>query len=813
MTDKRKNKLLDEPVIVLNGLVTDKAQYSNEQIKEFLKKKKKIKEKNTKNISSPKKTRKIAGNINKRDLINNNNIIMLSEDSDSNEIHKAKKNIKSPKKAKNQRNKKNKSTDEEESLFGANSVEKKKKSGLGDYKLKKNKININNKMHNKIVEEDDEEEKEDDNEEISSDNYNKNKIRDAFTFKSSIIKANSIPKIHYKHVEESFNYDEIKDICKNKSCTYISLFNSNELKIIIELNSSVQQLLKKIKNDGKEILIISEQNQENNLINALDDLIKRKDNKDNKYTLFQELKPDKNNILKYMPRDYCGVNNFGFMNIISFNGEDKIEFITTFFKDRTNKYILKFRKYILNLSSNNDNENIIYHIIIPKNNLKLIDINLNDNMNLHELLDKLNCEYYLYAQQPGELLIVEPGSLHISYYKKSKDIEKQDIYLLMFWNKMNINSFYDYLSLKNDCLTEKYKYFPILSMLFNLVNKKIKYLSDDSIKTIREIYNDMDSYENINKYIKDINDNNISFHKLFLKNIDLCNVCQQELFNFYVYNVKDNDEISESKNNSCFLCINCAYKKNYFSIPKSIIFYKYSKEEIDYFINKIFKYLNKNKKDINNNEIISKCFDLNNREDDFINVDEFIINIDGCLQIIDKDYENNNILSNKNVKVDKYLKFIENDKLNEQDLIGPLNKINFTNKISEDDLYEVFKPKDYGPLNNNDLNIVSVIDNLNPNVDSKNERINVNINMNMNEMDKNINNNIINVDSINSVNSFSLFNNREKDNPLDQMPNNNKDGIRNPFINAESKESSQNPSKKKKKKGSTVSDLIAGGMF
>ena len=48
MTDKRKNKLLDEPVIVLNGLVTDKAQYSNEQIKEFLKKKKKNKEKKNK---------------------------------------------------------------------------------------------------------------------------------------------------------------------------------------------------------------------------------------------------------------------------------------------------------------------------------------------------------------------------------------------------------------------------------------------------------------------------------------------------------------------------------------------------------------------------------------------------------------------------------------------------------------------------------------------------------------------------------------------------------------------------------------------
>ena len=812
MTDRRKKKnIVDEPVIVLNGLVTDKTQYSNEQIKEFLKKKKKIKEKNIKNVASPKKTRKIAGNNNKRDLINNNNIIMLSEDSDSNEINKAKKNKKSPKKAKIQKNKKNKSSDEEESLFGANSIEKKRKSGLGDYRLKKNKININKKIHNMIVEDDEEEENEDDNEQISSDNYNKNKIKDVFTFKSSM------PKINYKNVEESYNYNGIKDICKNKSCTYISLFNSNELKNIIELNSAVQQLLKKIKNDEKENIIISEQSQEKHLINALDDLIKRKDNK---YTLFQKLKPDCNNILKYMPSDYCGINNFGFMNIISYNGEDKIEFITTFFKDRTNKYILKFRKYILNLSSNNDNENIIYHIIIPKNNLKLIDINFNDNMNLYVLLDKLNCEYYLYAQQPGELLIVEPGSLHLSYYKKSKDIENQDIYLLMFWNKMSIDSFYDYLSLKNDCLDEKYKYFPILTMLFNLINKKIKYLSDDSIKTIREIYNDMDSYENINKYIKDINDNNISFHKLFLNNIDLCDICQQELFNFYVYNYKDNDEISENNNNSCFLCINCAYKKKFFSIPKSIIFFKYPKEELNYFTNKIFEYINKNKKDINNNlndfinddkDIISKCFDLNNRKDDCINIDEFILKIDGPLKIIDKDYENNNSLSNKNIKVDKYLKFIENDKLNEEDMIDPLNKINFTN---QDDFYEVFKPKDYGPLNNNDLNIESVIDNLNPNVDNKNEIMNVSINMNMNEMDKNINNNIINVESINSVNSFSLLNNREKDNPLEQMPNNNNnDVIRNPFINNESNENSQNPSKKKKKKGSTVSDLIAGGMF
>ena len=826
MTDRRNKKLyIDNPIIVLNGLVTDKNKYSRGQKIEFLKKKKKLNEKQSKNVSSPLKNRKNGTNNNNREKINNN-IIMLSEDSDSNEIPKMKNkknNVKSPQKDnKNKKIKKikNISTDEEEkeNAFSPMSEVKKRKNALGDYKLKKNQYNNKRKISN-LIEDDEEYEIEDDNDEILTNHKNKNKIRDVFPFKSSLMRNESVPNINYKNVEENINYDykEIRNKCKNNSCIYISLFNYNELKSIIESYSAVLQFFKKIKKEEKENIIISDQDQEKNLINALNEFLNH--NRNNKYELFQKLKPEYNNILNYIPGDYCGINSFGFMNICSYNGEDKIKFITPFFKDKTNKYILKFRKYILNLSSfksNNDDENSIYHIIIPKNSLKKIDINFNEEMNINDLLNKLNCEYYFFNQKPGELLIVEPGSLHLSYYKKSENTDKQDKnYLLMFWNKMSIDSFFDYMTLKNDCLNEGYKHFPILSMLFNLINKKIKNLSDDSIKTIREIYNEMDSYENINKYIKEINDNNISFHKLFLNNIDLCSICQQEIFNFYVYNNDKNEENDEKNNNNNFLCINCAYKKKYFSIPKSIIFFKYSKDELESFVNKIFTYINKNKNDINNNIndykdkdiIISKYFDLNNRKDDCINIDEFILKLDGPLKIIDKEYENNNFLSNKNIKVDKYLKFLENDKLNNPNFTDPLNKINFINNTTNDDIYEIFKPKDY-PNNYNNNNIVSIIDNVNPNINMNNNiymnNKNEIINLNDNEVEKNqINNND------DTTNSFSLFKNRERDNIFEQGINNN--DIINPFINRENKDNNQ--IKKKKKKGSTVSDLIAGGMF
>ena len=790
MKEKRQNKFyLDNPIIVLNGLVTDKNQYSSEQTIQLLKKNKKVKGKKLKKENYI----FINKNIDNNEQLDNEKIITLSEDSDSNGESKINSEIKSSKKIndnikpKKLKNKNIISTDKKNPNIFDESIKNKKNE-------KNNKTNKNNKKENKKrikplleVNDDDNHDNDDndDNEEIIE---IKNNIKDDSLSKGILSNGLKPLQIKYKNVEVSTDYNEIKKICKNNSCTYIPLFNSNDLKSVIELNSSILKLNKKIKNDGKENIIISEYNQEKNLINALNKLLFQK--KDNKFELFQKLKPEYKNILNYLTCNYCGINNYGFMNINSFDNDNQIHFITSLFKDKTSQYVLKFRKYILNLSSfqsdsinNSYNEYFIYHIIIPKNNIKSLDINFNEKMSLNELLDKLNCEYYFYKQSPGELLIVEPGCIHLTYYKKTKKYEK---YLLVFWNKMSIDLFSDYMFLKNDCIKEEYKYFPILTMLLNLINKKIKYLSDDYIKTILEIYNEMDTYENINKYIKDINDNNIFFHKLFLKNIDICNNCQQEIFNFYVYYNDNNIDFNIENKNNQFLCINCAYKKKFFSIPKSIIFYKYSKDEIKSFINKISAYINnKNKKekkekkeyiDIDNSddddeeEIISKTFDLNNRKDDCVNIDEFILKIDGPLEIIDKDYENNNnYLSYKNIKVYKDLIKLENDKINN---IDPLNNLN------ENDIYEFssfsFKPNLL--FNNSDRK-------------SDTEKKNKNIN---------------NLLSFNKKDNYVELNNNNL-----MLSKNDKDrnDIKRDYNINEKKQS------KKKKKKETVSDLIKDGKF
>ena len=44
----------------------------------------------------------------------------------------------------------------------------------------------------------------------------------------------------------------------------------------------------------------------------------------------------------------------------------------------------------------------------------------------------------------------------------------------------------------------------------------------------------MDNYGIINKYIN----NKIWFHKLFLNEVYFCQHCQQEIFNFYIYDQK-----------------------------------------------------------------------------------------------------------------------------------------------------------------------------------------------------------------------------------------------------------------------------------
>ena len=725
MMEKDKSNYFDYPIVLNDPFpVRKKNPYpykkGNETINKEKKSQKKSRNQRNKRNNKNQKTPKRKSNLLEE------KIIELSEDSNSdNSINLPKINserkVSKLKNNKNSKRKKNNILSLEDDIYGVSPKKRNKFESTTKIsrkeKNKRNKSNINYKKGNSKINTNEYtiDYSSDNEDEINDDHYeneNLEVIKEREEYK---------PNLNFKYPQNCSTYEDMKITLKNSPCLYYSIFDSLELKNIVEQNSTVVRLFKKLKKEENVNIIISDQKQEMNLINSMNELLLSKKGKSDEYKLFQKLKPEYNNILKYLPNEYCGINTFGFTNIKSNNNKDEIHFITSFFKDKTSQYILKFRKYILNLSSfSNSNENYIYHIIIPKDNINKIDINFNREIELNKFLENLNCEYYFYKQNPGELLIIEPGSIHLSYYETKKTYGSlYDNYLVMTWNKMSIDSFNDYMTLKNNCINEGYKHLPILNMLLNLLNKKYNCISGDNIKTILEIFNKMDSYENINNYIKEISENNICFKKLFINNIYICNNCEQEIFNFYVFNngndcQKVNDIQIPEKSNTNFICINCAHKKNYFSKSDCVIFYKYSKTEIDSYISKVTSIINnknREKETIKEDDerIISNCFDIINREDEDLIINEFSLKINGALNVIDKEYENNGNLFQKFIRVDKYLKNIENEKYYNDSFdsfdVDPLSKDNFKNNIKENDIYETLNINNYHIINNSLLDI------------------------------------------------------------------------------------------------------------
>ena len=755
---------LGKPIVLLNGLVTDKNNYTDEQKIQLLQSKKNSKFKMPKNI-------KIIKHIPEKDK--NKNMMELSEgEDDGNEVKifsalnsfSSKKkesqeeneegtyeegmNSTNNSKTKEELNKTSKSVNKAFSLINLAGGKKEHKRERNKTKnrsdIKKSQRRKKEENINKISDFSEFTETSNSNQVNLNLHINKKSMRKTSVRKTSIRKffaqkeeETSEINIEYKKVPKLTSYEEILKIRKNSynCCVYIPLLDSNDIKSIVENKSRISSLNKKLKKERKQTILISDKSKEINLTKALFYCLKNKNN-NNQLELFKQLSPEYNNILQFMPVHYTGVNNYGFMNINycannanvntnninAIKNQEEIHFITNFFNDKNSQYVLYFRKYILNLSCfkqsdnlSNDGDYNIYHIIIPKNSVNKINININEEMSLLSLLKKLNCEYYFYCQRPGELLIVEPESVLLSYYSKEaidnyQNFEKN--YLIMYWNKMNKDSFSDYLILQNICKNEKYKNFPIVNTLINLINKQSATLSKDIIKIILEIYNDFDTYENINQYINDINENNIRFHKLYLNGIYLCQYCQQEIFNFYVYdqrnknnNITNNDHFDKNNmieyenninNNSDiylgqaggqFICINCAHNKNFFKEEKNNIFFKYTKDEVNDLIKAITSKINSFRYR-ERKEIISEIFN-GKKKDDCLNVDEFLLKIDGPLRNLDKDYEKNNI-NNKEIVVDKYLDIFNNKKNNDVNLnnIDPLKSANFINNITEKDLYE-----------------------------------------------------------------------------------------------------------------------------
>ena len=245
--------------------------------------------------------------------------------------------------------------------------------------------------------------------------------------------------------------------------------------------------------------------------------------------------------------------------------------------------------------------------------------------------------------------------------------------------------------------------------------------------------------------------------------------------------------------------------KNYFNENKNIVFFKYTKDEVNNLILNINSKINK-PRNKDKNEIISDKF-YGKRNNDCINMDEFLLKIDGPLRILDSAFQQNK----NDIQVDKYLKLLTdnpNNIKNKEDL-EPLNPNNFRNDITKNDLYEKLGTKlDYSfdididsynshnSHNNYELIEPDIINNSNSNNSSQNNK----------------NNDEINYIKFKSENSFAFNNNELRMSSMDMEIEKEKEKEKEK--NVKNNSNSIMGSKKSKKKNCTnLQDMIFSGEF
>ena len=363
-------------------------------------------------------------------------------------------------------------------------------------------------------------------------------------------------------------------------------------------------------------------------------------------------------LLKYCPLEIPGLNLPKIMNI-ECNINEGIELTKLYNLFKVKNYQNQFRRFILNISNDVD----IYNIIIEKNYAsKISSIKKVNNI---EYFKSLNIPFYNFIQKPGETLIIEPGSIHISYVKnKNKDdlINAQIVY----WS----NSIYDNYKDLNYVLelNNEKNVFPLISTIIKMVNENLLQLSLSSIKNIQYYLQKVIIEEN--KLLKDYF-NEKKFCKYYHKDIINCNECHKELINYYTF-------INKKK----VICPKCFYN---YSIE--IIFYKYEEEDINTLLKRIGKAganIEKEEKSFIKN--IQECFQINFQND------KFKLNI----KDISNDIQTNKI----NKLIDRFLMpLVDIDNITRVNLYDPLSP-NYLN-IGNDAFTELKNEKEQSIIINN----------------------------------------------------------------------------------------------------------------
>ena len=346
-------------------------------------------------------------------------------------------------------------------------------------------------------------------------------------------------------------------------------------------------------------------------------------------------------LLKYCPIDIPGINYPKIINI-KCNPKEGIYLTNLYNILKEKKNQSQFRKFILNISQNV----IIYNYIIDNSNANKIEsINI-ENINI-EYFKSLNIEFYNFNQNPGETLIVEPGSIHISYIKN--ELNNEINCEIVYWSNAvfdNNKDLYYAINFNSD-----YLLFPLVNTLLRMLNNNLHILSSSSIENVYYFLQKIFVKENL--IIRELK-NNKKICKYYHCNILNCSDCFREIMNYYTF-------INRNK----FICPRCFSNYSF-----EYIFQKYKEQDINLLFERLKKgFSNSYSQNADFIKKSQKCFEINCPNDKF--------------NLIKNEVYFDEEIKNKNLLIDRFLiPLIDIDNNTREGLFNPLSE-KYINIIDE----------------------------------------------------------------------------------------------------------------------------------
>ena len=549
---------------------------------------------------------------------------------------------------------------------------------------------------------------------------------------NDFINLNKGTNFNSKNIKSLKKYDYksgLKKLFINPVCVITNIIEDNLLFDSNFISHNLQNLLKNKK--FIDIDNILEERNYNNLICQNDEVLQidlsfypQTLNFDFKILLKDYAKiisPLSNNdVSNYLPNKISGISS---PKLYIFNNQCNYFLNKIFNYNNQNNYKSQFRRYILNISQNEDN--ILYHIFIPDLGQKKINF---EKISL-DYIKSLNVNFYYFNQKPNELLCLNPNQILFTFTKKnsSNNNNSNDNFYILEWNQCNITNQEDITSFilnnnKKDCI-------PILTTLVNIINRNIQIIPNDVLKMFKNLILN----ENIAEYKKQIFKNKMNIFTVFIDKY-ICEECMNEIFNYYIIY---NDKI---------LCLKCGMKKN--NIKN--IYEKYNEYEINYLHDRVNKKLSNLEDKSNIINCPQDCFIYKDKSNSIF---QNSLNFEYSLYDFEIKYD----LINKNI----VSSIIPQTKSNETDIFE-------MKKINENDIYiskdELADRNKQIFINNNIMdNSNKKNDNeLNNYIKKKIEFFNQNSLFNNNSFSANNNNNVRNSNNILYKNNNNNISNNSK---------------------------------------------------